>query len=154
MGRMVNKKGFGIMEVLVAMAVLGFLLVALIHLQNSNRNSLIRIRARDGANMVAQSVIDSLSGVGIASIPGNSTLKFTKVRSWDGRPGGFFSMSKNSSTITYDVVVDVSDDSLYRSKEESSYDSLTHVYAKNLKIKVSWAFKSSTQSIEVSGVVR
>lgn len=153
MGRTLNKRGFGIMEVLVAMVVLGFLLTALIHLQNSNRNSLLRIRSRDGANMVAQSVIDSLSGVGAAMLPGDTTLNLSKERTWEGRPG-LLSATGHKSTVRYDVVVGISNDSLYRSTEKSSYDSYTHIYAKRLNVKVSWAFKSSTQTIEVSGVVR
>ena len=54
-----GKKGFGIVEVLVSIAVLGFLYAALNHLQTGNRDALLRIRGRDGAIDVAQQVIDS-----------------------------------------------------------------------------------------------
>ena len=53
------KRGFGIVEVLVAAAVLGFLYVAVLNLQSGNRESLLRIRGRDGATEVAQNIIDS-----------------------------------------------------------------------------------------------
>ena len=38
------KRGFGIVEVLIAAAVLGFLYTALLNLQSGNRDALLRIR--------------------------------------------------------------------------------------------------------------
>lgn len=150
--RLCSKKGFGIMEILVATAVLGFLLVALNILQGGNRDSLLRIRARDGANMVAQELIDSLATLGMASVPATKgiPMTFQKVRTWKGTPG----LISHTMTVHYDVTVDVSDDSTYRSTERSDYNSFQHVYAKRLEVKVSWPFKSSTQSISMSGVIR
>ena len=55
-----HKRGFGIVEVLVAAAVLGFLYMAVLNLQSGNRDALLRIRGRDGATEVAQNIIDSL----------------------------------------------------------------------------------------------
>jgi type II secretory pathway pseudopilin PulG len=77
------------MEVLVATAVLGFLLAGLMILQRGNRDSLLRIRARDGANIVAQQAIDSLASLGIASVPATAgtPITFEKVRTWEGTPG-------------------------------------------------------------------
>jgi len=147
-----SKKGFGIMEILVATAVLGFLLVALNILQGNNRDSLLRIRARDGASVVAQELIDSLATLGMASVPATEGTPITlqKVRTWKGTPG----LISHTMTVHYDVTIDVSDDSTYRSSERSVYDTLQHVYAKRLEVKVSWPFKSSTQSISMSGVIR
>ena len=62
------KRGFGIVEVLIAAAVLGFLYTALLNLQSGNRDALLRIRGRDGATEVAQSLIDSLGALGVASL--------------------------------------------------------------------------------------
>ena len=58
-----KKSGFGIVEVLVAAAVLGFLYVALLNLQGGNHDALLRIRGRDGATEVAQNLIDSLGAL-------------------------------------------------------------------------------------------
>ena len=63
-----NKSGFGIVEVLVSAVVLGFLLTALLNLQGSNRDTLLRLRGRDGAVEVAQSIIDSLNRSGLTSL--------------------------------------------------------------------------------------
>jgi type II secretory pathway pseudopilin PulG len=140
------------MEVLVATAVLGFLLAGLMILQRGNRDSLLRIRARDGANIVAQQAIDSLASLGIASVPATAgtPITFEKVRTWEGTPG----LGSHSMTVHYSVSVEVSHDSTYRSAERSLYDTLQHVYAKHLDVRVSWQFKSSEQSINVSGVIR
>ena len=78
-----NKKGFGIVEILVAAAVLGFMYMAILNLQGGNHDALLRIRGRDGAIEVAQQVLDSLKSVGIASIPSKSlsdtTFDFSKT---------------------------------------------------------------------------
>ena len=63
-----KKSGFGIVEVLIAAAVLGFLYMALLNLQSGNREALLRIRGRDGATEVAQNLIDSLGSLGIARL--------------------------------------------------------------------------------------
>jgi hypothetical protein len=57
-------------------------------------------------------------------------------------------------TVTYDATVIVSRDSLYTAKSGSQYDSASHMFAKRLDVKVSWPFKNSIQSINVSGVIR
>ncbi|GHV17200.1 hypothetical protein AGMMS49938_17850 [Fibrobacterales bacterium] len=60
--------GFGLIEVLCAAVVLGFMLVGLAVLQKGNREGIIRVRARDSANFVAHHILDSLSGVGLNSL--------------------------------------------------------------------------------------
>ncbi|MBO7413322.1 MAG: type II secretion system protein [Fibrobacter sp.] len=139
-----NLSGFGIVEVLISAAVLGFLYLALLHMQVGNRESLLRIRGRDGAVEVAQNIIDSLKTVGVASI-----ASFTKddiVKSWDRGPGG-------KSTLTYraDVTVGAVSES---ASSVSNYETVSHVYAKQVDVKVSWNFKGSEQSVNVSSVVR
>ena len=64
-----NKKGFGIVEILVAAAVLGFMYMAVLNMHGGNHDALLRIRGRDGAVDVAQQVLDSLKSVGLAAIP-------------------------------------------------------------------------------------
>ena len=92
--RMKERKGFGIVEVLISAAVLGFLYLALLQLQLGNRQSLLRIRGRDGAVEVAQQVLDSLQSIGASGIKSRSNPKLDTTykgldyeRSWDPRVG-------------------------------------------------------------------
>lgn len=155
-----GKSGFGIVEVLVAAAVLGFLYIAVLNLQTGNRESLLRIRGRDGATEVAQNIIDSLNSIGLASL---SDEKLTNAsgemkpiiingikRTWKAQPGAI----QYDMTVTYDAEVIVSSDSIYTATAQSQYDTVSHIYAKRLNVKVSWPFKNSIQSINVSGVIR
>ena len=158
-----SKSGFGIVEVLIAAAVLGFMYMAVMNMQGGNHDALLRIRARDGATEVAQNLIDSLGALGLASLS-DDKLKDASgnfkpliidpiVRSWSGQPGAV----SNTITVNYRAEITVSNDNDYMAKASSMLlgtDSVEHVYAKRLDVKVSWQFKSSTQSITVSGVIR
>ena len=152
---MKNKKGFGITEVLISAVVLGLLYMAILHMQTGNREALLRIRGRDGAIEVAQEVIDNLNRTGIASISSNSSsstrIEWPKItRSWDrgDKVGG------GKSTIEYSPVVTVSPTADYTVTNESNYENVSHVYAKQVNVEVSWQFKGSTQSINMSTVIR
>ena len=168
---MKNKKGFGITEVLISAVVLGLLYMAILHMQTGNREALLRIRGRDGAIEVAQQVIDSLNRIGIASIPdptrhaegdegtiddaNNLVLELPTIsRTWDRgeKVGGGF------STIDYTPTLTVSPTDDYTAINESNYASganaIKHVYAKQVNVEVSWQFKGSTQSINMSTVIR
>jgi type II secretory pathway pseudopilin PulG len=165
---MKNKKGFGITEVLISAVVLGLLYMAILHMQTGNREALLRIRGRDGAIEVAQQVIDSLNRIGIASIPdptgaaagdehvveGNYVWAWDPIsRSWDRGVG---EGNDNKSTIDYTPVVTVSPTTDYTGKTVSYYapDTIRHVYAKQVNVEVSWQFKGSRQSINMSTVIR
>lgn len=148
----VSKRGFGIVEVLVAAAVLGFMYLALLNLQLGNRQVLLRIRGRDAAVEVAQQVLDSLQAIGVAAVPclaaGDTTFQGnTYERSWDRSLGG-------ASSVTYSTQVTVQPQTLYESTSKSNFETSSYVYAKNVTVKVSWPFKGSTQSITISGVIR
>ena len=150
-----NKKGFGIAEVLISALVLGFLYLALLHMQVGNREALLRIRGRDGAIEVAQQVLDSLNRVGIESIPSaptsSTSFELDKIsRSWERGP----KVGGGTSTIEYTPTVTVSPTNDYTAAGESNYETVSHVYAKQVKVQVSWQFKGSTQSINVSSVIR
>lgn len=176
-----NKNGFGIVEVLVSAVVLGFLYLALLNLQLGNRQSLLRIRGRDGAVEVAQQALDSMQRAGVSSLlyfesigvtdDCNSTLTElrnkgaaipevatgetafcgpTVSRYWDRKSG----VSGDRSTIEYYTLYVTKEDPLYVSNEQSALETATHVYAKNVSVYVFWPFKSSIQSINISGVVR
>ena len=150
--RMKERKGFGIVEVLISAAVLGFLYLALLNLQLGNRESLIRIRGRDGAVEVAQQVLDSLQAIGarrIISKPSSDTTYngLDYERTWDRGPGG-------KSSVVYKTQITVKPHQEYATKEGTELDTIVHVHAKNVVVKVSWPFKGSTQSIDISGVIR
>lgn len=157
-----GKRGFGIVEALVAAAVLGFMYMAILHLQEGNHDALLRIRGRDGATEVAQNLIDSLGALGIASLSDNNlphnaegNVDYTIVipsiiRTWEGQPG----ILKNTMKVDYRAEITVSPDADYMVQNSTTLQSVSHVYAKRLDVKVSWRFKSSTQSITVSGVIR
>ncbi|MBR6833652.1 MAG: type II secretion system protein [Fibrobacter sp.] len=151
-----RKRGFGIVEVLVAAAVLGFLYMAVLNLQGSNRDALLRIRSRDGATEVAQNIIDSLGALGVARLSDASVGASGKIsipnieRVWKGQPGAI----DHDMKVVYNAEVTVSHDADYMSNNTTMLQSVQHVYAKRLDVKVSWRFKNSTQSITVSGVIR
>ena len=155
--KMKNKKGFGITEVLISAMVLGLLYMAILHMQTGNREALLRIRGRDGAIEVAQQVIDSLNRIGIASIASDplATTSFpidTITRSWDRdtKVGG----GKSSSVIKSTPTVTVAPTNDYRATNGSVLDTVRHVYAKQVNVEVSWQFKGSKQSINMSTVIR
>ena len=163
---MKNKKGFGITEVLISAVVLGLLYMAILHMQTGNREALMSIRGRDGAIEVAQQVIDSLTRIGIASIPdptgaadgdehvveGNYVWAWDPIsRSWDRGVG---EGNDNKSTIAYTPVVTVSPTTDYTATSGSNLESVSHTYAKQVNVEVSWQFKGSTQSINMSTVIR
>lgn len=147
-----RKRGFGIVEVLVSAAVLGFMYLAILNLQKGNREALLRIRGRDGAVEVAQQVLDSLKSVGLAAIPScadrdTSFMVPDIERSWERGLGG-------ESKIAYTPTITVAPVNDYKAESESQYESVSHVYAKQVNVAVSWNFKGSTQSINVSAVLR
>ena len=168
MDKVKYKKGFGITEVLISAVVLGLLYMAILHMQTGNREALLRIRGRDGAVEVAQQVIDSLNRIGIASIPdptgaadgdenvvgGSYVWAWEPIsRSWergDGVGGG-------QATIDYTPTVTIMPTEEYTAKNVSLYtgdDAIKHVYAKQVNVEVSWQFKGSTQSINMSTIIR
>ncbi|MBP5247420.1 MAG: prepilin-type N-terminal cleavage/methylation domain-containing protein [Fibrobacter sp.] len=145
------KKGFGIIEVLIAIAALGFLYMAVNHLQTGNRDTLLRIRGRDGAIEVAQQVVDSLSSLGISSLQSGATIIIPEIkRTWKGQPGS----EQYEMTVKYKAKIVVGNDSKFTRSEETAYGSTSHVYGKHLDVSVSWDFKGSEQSISVSRIIQ
>jgi len=164
------KSGFGIVEVLIAAAVLGFLYMAVLNLQSGNQDALLRIRGRDGATEVAQNLIDSLGSLGVGSLtdshltncddgadvycpcePGLTLPnKIIVSRTWKGQPGTI----DHDMKVEYTATVTVSPDAEYKAQNTSLLSTTSHVYAKRVDVKVCWHFKSAKPSIIVSGVIR
>lgn len=151
-GRSSNKAGFGIVEVLVSIVVLGFLYAALNKLQLGNHEAFLRIRGRDGAVEVAQQVLDQLKSNGIAAIPSDELQETTVpmvsiTKSWERGLGG-------NATVEYRPTIVVSPTGPYTIENVTALGTTKRVYAKQVNVKVEWDFKGSTQSINVSGVIR
>jgi prepilin-type N-terminal cleavage/methylation domain-containing protein len=150
-----GKKGFGLIEVMVAAVVLGFLIVGLMQLQKGNRESILRVRARDAANLVAQHVLDSLGTLGINSL----VVQNNKITFDEGKDVyTYYFESKNGKVpVEYKVTVMLQDTKEAKESTvfiEASKANDKNVYAKNLEATVSWMFKNSSQSIRMSKVVR
>lgn len=147
-----GKRGFGLVEVMVSVVVLGFLYVALLHLQGSNDEAVLRIRGRDGAVQVAQEIMDSLKAVGSAAISSKSDEDLqiqldSRERKWERGLGG-------TATIKYMPKITVTKTEDYVAGSKSNYETVEHIYAKQVNVVVEWKFKGSTQSVNVSGVIR
>jgi prepilin-type N-terminal cleavage/methylation domain-containing protein len=164
MSKFLSKNGFGLIEVMAAAVVLGFLIVGLTRLQMGNRESILRVRTRDAANFVAQHILDSLGTVGINSLVldknTNKKVLFNEDKdefllykyNFEGKNTG-------KSSVEYTVTVTLNEDteSIERTKfteVNQDPDKETNIYAKNMEANVSWKFKNSTQSIRMSKVVR
>lgn len=140
------------MEVMVSIVVLGFLYAALNKLQLGNHESFLRIRGRDGAVEVAQEVLDNLKTQGAAALPSSATTVTTYTldpitRSWKRGLGG-------NATVSYTPTITVMPTGNYTAESKSGFETIQHIYAKQVNVKISWDFKGSTQSVNVSGVIR
>jgi len=160
------KKGFGLLEVLVAAVVLGFFIVGLNNLQKGNREVILRVRARDAANFIAQHVLDSLGSLGINSIQqekkdkcGDKHLVYcepTYTYYFEGKP----QLNKNSAgiktKIDYKVEVELVAGTEQQATESTSFEQApsANIYAKSLEATIEWKFKGSPQSIQMAKVVR
>jgi len=174
------KRGFGLIEVLAAAVILGFLLIGLNTLQKGNRESILRVRARDAANVVAQDIIDSLSAIGSASVtvgerkcPNDydETHDLCRTRIFTGTPSKILNNSMDIP-VQYRIAVDVkpaNQNQVAEHKTEyqqalatsgpsnsaaADYLNLSHQFAKQVEVTVNWKFKNSDQSINVSSVIR
>jgi len=166
-----NKSGFGLIEVLAAAVVFAFMFVGLNILQKGNREGILRVRARDAANVIAQDVIDSISAMGIASLKvgqqrggacpknqGDPDYDLCRKREFKGEAG--------TVPIEYAITVDVKpennnatqlvdDQTEYIKALGNTSDlSVKHQIAKQIDVTVKWKFKNSDQSINVSSLVK
>jgi hypothetical protein len=135
---------------MVAAVVLGFLIVGLARLQSGNREVAIRIRTRDAAQIVAQQFLDSLSSIGISSIPTGSGSS-TKDYIWQGNQKKT-GESGITSTVRYTINANIADE--LESNEISKLKTEKHVMAKKVDLEVRWDFKGSTQSISLSRIIK
>jgi Tfp pilus assembly protein PilV len=156
-----SRKGFGLLEVLVAAVVLGFLIIGLNNLQKGNRESILRVRARDAANAIAQEVIDSLAALGPASVQANSNgYSLDKKRVFDGEAGKvemLYSINFIVTDATTSQAAEEKTDYMKALETSGNPDnfSVKHQFAKQVEVTVNWNFKNnSKQSINMSSVIR
>ncbi|MDR2594145.1 MAG: hypothetical protein LBC87_05175 [Fibromonadaceae bacterium] len=151
------KKGFGILEVLIAAVVLGFLIIGLNKLQLGNREALLRVRERDAASFIAQHVLDSLGAVGINSIEEKQKDKCGNKMLVHCNPDYtyYFGNDKEgiSAPVSYRVEVELLTTS-FKQEDNTKFEKLENIYAKSLKATVLWKYKGQDQSIQVAKVVR
>jgi len=157
------KKGFGLLEVLVAAIVLGFLVIALNRLQLGNREAILRIRTRDAANIIAQHVLDSLGALGINSLPDNENDPI--IDDNDGRKYAFGGKD-DKSEMTFYVKVEYKplsssdnpdnfiDANTHENESTNLVSASSQYFARNIQATVRWKFKDTYQSIKMSKVVR
>ncbi|MCL2102153.1 MAG: hypothetical protein FWH22_10635, partial [Fibromonadales bacterium] len=112
------KKGFGIIEVVAAAVVLAFLLVGLNIMQKGNREAVLRIRARDAAQIVAQDFLDSLNRLGVSSV-NTGGLPIEKIYEWEGR-------GEIVSRITYTINATIDYETALNSTERSEFTKITN----------------------------
>ena len=164
------KKGFGLLEVMLAAVVLAFLLVGLNIMQKGNRESIIRIRARDAANIIAQHVLDSLGTVGANSLVDEGDgFVYNKnlIYNFEGKPQLDKTLEGIKVEIPFNVKVKLLPEDADRFSVDSTYftraqrtdpdiftDDEKKMFAKGLEATVSWNFKKAPQSITVAKVVR
>ena len=149
------KRGFGLMEVLVAAVVLAFLLVGLNTMQKGNREAVLRIRTRDAAQIIAQDFLDSLSKLGISSIHTGDTIKRVVHYEWEGQKNIASLPCTLKATITAPNKTEFGafgeSSNLTRAMQNAD---TVHIASKTIDLTVSWPFKKSTQSISVSRIVK
>jgi prepilin-type N-terminal cleavage/methylation domain-containing protein len=163
-----SKKGFGLLEVIVAAVVLGFMIVGLNMLQKGNRESILRVRTRDAANFVAQHVLDSLGALGINSLvaDANNKILFDKDKNEYTYTYHFEGKNVGKIAVEYTVAVTLNNDDTKktidstqftiarRQKKDEPSETEKNIYAKNLEATVSWKFGNSPQAIKMAKVVR
>jgi prepilin-type N-terminal cleavage/methylation domain-containing protein len=154
-----SKKGFGLLEVMAAAVVLGFLIVGLTQLQKGNRESILRVRARDAANFIAQHVLDSISAGGVKSL--DKSCLMTPPVVYEDNDYKYIFEGKNTGKIETKYKVKVSCiPNMYVASEDVSDYILSQgkngkdTISRSIEAEVSWLHKQSTQSIRMAKVVR
>ena len=155
-GKFGSRHGIGLLEVMIAAVVLGFMATALLQMQKNNRETVLRVRARDAASFVAQQVLDSIGATGIHSIVADAdgVVMDEEERSYSFE-------GKVNSNVAYTVKVELLENETKASSDTTAYTRAVNnnadaenAYSKCLKATVSWKFKESTQSIKRTKVVR
>jgi len=162
------KRGFGLMEVLAAAVVLGFLMLGLTQLQKGNREAILRVRARDAASFVAQHVLDSIAAVGMKSITRNCTSNSELIYCepeyiyyFQGKPQLDKKTDGIKADTKYNVEVSIlpETETVKTSEDitlftEATGTSKTNTISQSLEAVVSWKYKGADQTIRMAKVVR
>lgn len=125
-----NKQdGFGLIEVLVALFMLGLIVTALTPIMRSNVWGVENTLARNSARFKAEAILDSLQASGIHVVQSASSFDCTED-TIDKRP------------FTCDIAVDTM----------TVYDGV--VVAKRVMVDVSWEITGANKTLSVEGVVQ
>ncbi|MCL2206747.1 MAG: type II secretion system GspH family protein [Fibromonadales bacterium] len=166
-----RKSGFGLIEVMIAAVVLAFLIVGLNILQKGNREAILRVRARDAANFVAQHVLDSISSMGMKAMEKNIKANCPNPPSkpleriycdpsyvyyFEGKPQLDKKTSGIKMRVEYTVEVFALGGDTERKSNEYTFfrGDNNNVYSQGLEALVSWKHNASKQSISMAKVVK
>ena len=148
------------------------MLIGLNSLQTGNREGILRVRARDAANFVAQHVLDSISAAGIKAIDKTTSVKSTcstpptddliycepdYIYNFEGKPQLDKSTAGIKMETKYEVQVFVSNDpdtKMVSNGDSSLFAGKSKTISQSVEAVVSWDFKKSRQSISMARVVR
>jgi prepilin-type N-terminal cleavage/methylation domain-containing protein len=157
MSKLFFKKGFGLIEVMIAAVVLGFLIVGLTRLQMGNRETILRVRDRDAANFIAQHVLDSISALGKNAFIKNECKGTDEiiVHEADDYEYKFEGKDIGESNKGYKVVVScVIGAENNEADYTTDFKSRTEIISHSLKARVSWKHRDSEQAITIVRVVK
>jgi prepilin-type N-terminal cleavage/methylation domain-containing protein len=158
MSKFFSKNGFGLIEVMAAAVVLGFLIVGLTRLQMGNRETILRVRDRDAANFIAQHVLDSISAGGMKSLEkscedNNNSVYDTEDYKYEYK---FEGKNTGESIKKYKVEVScIEDQKAVREVDyTTSFQVNKDIVSRSIEAKVYWQHRGSEQSIKMARVVR
>jgi prepilin-type N-terminal cleavage/methylation domain-containing protein len=151
-----SKKGFGLIEVMIAAVVLGFLIVGLTQLQMGNRETILRVRDRDAANFIAQHVLDSISAGGMKALEkscenNNDVVYDTKDYEYEYK---FEGNNTGETTKKYWVKVSCVENTNKEVDYSTKFEDNKDIISSSLEAKVSWKHRDSEQAIIIARVVK
>ncbi len=129
-----NQNGFGLLEVMVAFIVLGFMIVSINQIQRTSRWQLVYNENRTMALQKAQRIFDSLQVAGINSLDEGTTPWVCN------EPGA----KKN-----YDCEIIVANLGVAGTVDEAD----EYVYSKNVNVKVMWKISGGDHHVQMDGVI-
>jgi hypothetical protein len=119
-------------------------------LQKGNRESILRVRARDAANFIAQHVLDSISAAGVKSLEKKCPLVL------EDNDYKYIFEGKNTGKVAtkYEVKVSCISGTDKSSEDKSDFQDVSTVISQSVEAEVSWLHKQSRQSVRMAKVVR
>lgn len=143
---MKSKSGFGLVEVIASIVVLGLMFSGVMYLQYWNRVAAIRIQYRNEAMTIAKNVIDHMQSQGLSSVH-EITDSLVLGRQRDLSTGA-------TATARYTVNVKTTDISLHNAAQvgDSSFVN-SHVVSKRVDVSVHYVVNQAPITLTTSAVI-